>query len=150
MKKILKFVLILLVIASLGFCYAKYFEPDRLVIKKQTLFLPNWSQTLNGFKIAVISDIHIGTGNINIKKLEQIVNKTNSQNPDLIVLLGDFDAKYIQISGIPVNQISETLKHFKAKYGVISILGNHDYRPPDIVKNILNPFLFFFGFIAGF
>ncbi len=137
MKIVIKFVLILLVLTGLVFFYAGYIEPNRFVVARQTLFLPNWNENLNGFKIAVISDIHIGTGSIDLKKLNRIVQKTNTQNPDLILLLGDFDAKYIQLSGISVNQISEVLKHFKSKYGVIAILGNHDYKPEGIVKNIL-------------
>lgn len=137
MKKLLLLILIILVGAISFLIYAKFLEPNRLVISRAELFLPNWNDDLNGFKIGLISDIHIGTGNIDLKKLDKIVEKMNSQNPDLIILLGDFDAKYIKLSKIPQKDISQSLAKLKAPYGVISILGNHDYNPPEIVKNIL-------------
>ena len=137
MKKLLLLILIILDGAISFLIYAKFLEPNRLVISRAELFLPNWNDDLNGFKIGLISDIHIGTGNIDLKKLDKIVEKMNSQNPDLIILLGDFDAKYIKLSKIPQKDISQSLAKLKAPYGVISILGNHDYNPPEIVKNIL-------------
>ena len=149
MKKLLLLILIILVGAISFLIYAKFLEPNRLVISRAELFLPNWNDDLNGFKIGLISDIHIGTGNIDLKKLDKIVEKMNSQNPDLIILLGDFDAKYIKLSKIPQKDISQSLAKLKAPYGVISILGNHDYNPPEIVKNILqNANIKIFWFLA--
>lgn len=64
MKKLLLLILIILVGAISFLIYAKFLEPNRLVINRAELFLPNWNDDLNGFKIGLISDIHIGTGNI--------------------------------------------------------------------------------------
>ena len=75
MKKLLLLILIILVGAISFLIYAKFLEPNRLVISRAELFLPNWNDDLNGFKIGLISDIHIGTGNIDLKKLDKIVEK---------------------------------------------------------------------------
>lgn len=113
--------------------YAGFIEPNRLVIRQENLFLPYWQ--IQDFKIGVISDIHIGTKFVDINKLEKVVNAVNSQNPDLIVFLGDLEGRYIAKS--KPDEVTNVLKQLKAKYGVVSILGNHDFYPPSTVKNIL-------------
>lgn len=132
----MKNIFILLVVILLFF-YSGYVEPNLLEYKYQNIYTQNWNKNLDGFKIAVISDLHIGTGNINCNKIDKITNRVNKETPDLIVLLGDFDAKYIEYSKIPEQNISDSLKKLKAKYGVYAILGNHDYDPPYIVNRIL-------------
>jgi predicted MPP superfamily phosphohydrolase len=59
-----------------------------------------------------------------------LVELANAQNPDLIVLLGDYVS---QIGGkhsdlkMPFETIAENLKGFRAKYGIFAIIGNHDW-----------------------
>ena len=113
--------------------YAGFIEPNRLVIRQENLFLPYWQ--MQNFKIGVISDIHIGTKFVDLKKLGKVVNAVNSQNPDLIVFLGDLEGRYIAKS--KSDEVTDILKQLKAKNGVIAILGNHDFYPPSTVKNIL-------------
>lgn len=112
-------------------------EPNLLIVKNVDLSIPHWSDNLNNTKIAVISDLHIGSKNVNLKKLEEVVEKTNKQNPDLILILGDYDTYLISRSKIPQNEIPKILNKLNAKYGVISILGNHDISHQEIVESIL-------------
>ena len=119
------------------FIYSSFIEPNLLIYKNQNIYTQNWDKNLDGFKIAVISDLHIGTGNIDCNKIDKITERVNNERPDLIVLLGDFDAKYIEYSKISEQDISDSLSKLKAKYGVYAILGNHDYEPPYIVNRIL-------------
>ena len=63
------------------------------------------------------------------KKIPQIVEKTNEQNADIIVLLGDYVSETDGIGSplkMPMQTIAENLKGLKAKYGVFVVLGNHD------------------------
>ena len=119
------------------FIYSSFIEPNWLIYKNQNIYTQNWDKNLDGYKIAVISDLHIGTGNIDCNKIDKITERVNNESPDLIVLLGDFDAKYIEYSKISEQDISDSLSKLKAKYGVYAILGNHDYEPPYIVNRIL-------------
>jgi len=137
MKKF--FVLIISLALLLGALLVDMFfiEPNMLLVKNQKVYVPNWIQELNGFKIAVVSDLHIGTKNVNPDKLKTVVRKVNANNPDLVVLLGDLDALAITNSKIDENEIAEILNGFNAQSGIVSILGNHDYKPPYIVKRIL-------------
>ncbi|MCD7740526.1 MAG: metallophosphoesterase, partial [Candidatus Gastranaerophilales bacterium] len=116
--------------------YAVFIEPNMLIVKHQKLYLPYWRQEHNGLKIALLSDFHIG-GCINLKKLAKIVNKTNKENPDFIFLLGDIDSYLIRKHKINTAELSEIFSEFKAKYGVISILGNHDYGSVNIKQILL-------------
>lgn len=123
------FTIILIIIASVG-VYAYFIEPRRLIVHEELLSVPNWSAELNNFKIVAISDIHGGSHYVNEVKLRLLVEIANAQNPDLIVLLGD----YVSQSGIaegalkmPSETVAENLKGFRAKYGAFAIIGNHDW-----------------------
>ncbi|MGH9551723.1 MAG: metallophosphoesterase [Terriglobales bacterium] len=65
-------------------------EPNLLFVKYYTVELPRWPAELDGMKVALISDVHAGSLYIDRKKIAQIVDKTNAENPDLILLLGDY------------------------------------------------------------
>lgn len=75
-------------------------------------------------RIAVVSDIHLGYGT-NKNKLERYVELINSQNPDIVVIVGDL----IDNSLHPVREqhMNETLSNIKVEKGVYMVLGNHEY-----------------------
>jgi predicted MPP superfamily phosphohydrolase len=118
--------LLLVLIAA----YAYFIEPRRLVINENMISVPHWSANLNGFRIVAISDIHGGSNYVTEERLRELVAKANAQNPDLIVLLGDYvserfrDHKNLRM---PVETIAENLKGFEARHGVYAVIGNHDW-----------------------
>ncbi|MCM1137037.1 MAG: metallophosphoesterase [Muribaculum sp.] len=79
--------------------------------------------SFDGFTIAQISDFHVGTYDVDTSYVAKVVDRVNSLNPDLIVFTGDIvNSKSSELD----SQVSP-LSRLKAPYGVISILGNHDY-----------------------
>ena len=81
--------------------------------------LPN---SFDGFTISHISDIHCGSFD-NYEKVKYGIELINKQKSDVIMFTGDI-----------VNNISAELDPWKdlfskltAKYGIYSVLGNHDY-----------------------
>jgi hypothetical protein len=111
--------------------WAFWYEPSSLVVKNYDLKIKNWNPAHNNFKIAAISDVHGGSNYINEDKIRKLVELTNEQNPDLIVLLGDFVSEQIFNPNelkMPVSSIADNLSGLKAKYGVFAVLGNHDFR----------------------
>jgi len=103
-------------------------EPGRLVIREQTIQIDNWPQSLDGLRIAVLSDIHVDNWFITEKKLRTIVERTNQRQPELIVILGD----YVAGDGrgkvrVEPEVFAPVLKDLRAPLGVYSVLGNHDW-----------------------
>ena len=123
--------LILLGLLAAGYSY--FIEPHRLVVNSQELDIDNWNSVFDGLKIVAISDIHAGSNGVDDTKLRAIVEAANLQDPDLIVLLGDYVS---QISGrgsggnrplrMPVETIANNLAGLRARHGVFAVLGNHD------------------------
>lgn len=102
-------------------------EPDRLLVKVSRLTLPNWPKSLSGLRIAALADLHIGAPHMDLDKLRQIVALTNAQQPDLILLLGDYVIQDV-VGGqfVEPNVIAQELAKLKAKTGIFAVLGNHD------------------------
>ena len=117
---------IVLLLAFVVF-WAFLVEPNRLIVREQTIELDNWPHELDGLRIAVISDIHAGSAFIDDKKLRLIVDRTNQLHPDLILLLGDYMASNGRTSRRVAPEVfGAVLKNFSATYGTYSVLGNHD------------------------
>ncbi len=76
------------------------------------------------FKIAMFSDLHLGYIN-GTDRLEEIVIKINSINPDIVVILGDFfDRNYHAVQ--ETQEIISLLRQIESTYGKYLCWGNHD------------------------
>ena len=95
----------------------------KVTVEKVTVSSSKIPQAFNGYKIVQLSDFHIGTYASSPKTVEKIVEKVNSLNPDLVVFTGDI----VNTSSSEINQFEDVLSQLKAKDGVLSVLGNHDY-----------------------
>jgi predicted MPP superfamily phosphohydrolase len=87
----------------------------------------NLAKMANGLKslnIVVVSDIHLGTI-ICKRRLERIVKKINSLNADIVLLPGDVVDE--DIGPVIKQNLGETLRTIKSKYGIYAITGNHEY-----------------------
>ena len=98
-----------------------------VTLKKPSLInvgikLPPQALDLNGLKMVQLSDVHV-SGTIKKPFVEKIVAEANAQNPDLILLTGDF------IDGLPedLREDLSPFKNLKSKYGVFYCPGNHEY-----------------------
>ncbi len=110
---------IVILIVALG-----YLNAVNPVIKKLKINIDKKAGKLSSLKIAVVSDIHLGTI-INRGRLRKIVNKINSTEPDIILLPGDVVDE--DIGPVIKQNAGEQLRTLKAKYGVYAITGNHEY-----------------------
>ncbi len=108
--------------------YSVLIEPATLVVQKQTIDLPHWSPGLNNLKVVVLSDLHIGSLHNTVERLRSIVMVVNEQQPDLILMLGDFVVGHGKNhTAIKPKAFIHELTGLKARYGVYSVLGNHDW-----------------------
>lgn len=118
---------ILLLIACFFF-WGILVEPNRLVVHHETLAINKWPKELDQLRIAVISDIHVGSWNVHDDKLRSIVQRTNELKPDMIVILGDYMAGQGRMSHRVLPEVfAPVLKELRAPLGVYSVLGNHDW-----------------------
>lgn len=103
-----------------------FIEPNRLVVRHQTIQISQWPKELSGIRIAVISDIHVGARFIDDDKLRLIVSRTNALQPNLIAILGDYMTGRAGTTN-PPESFALILKDLNAPLGVYSVLGNHDW-----------------------
>lgn len=109
--------------------YAFFIEPHfGHHVREHKLKIPGWTRELSGIRIAVLTDLHVGSPHNGIEKLKSIVQKTNAAKPDLILIAGDFVIKSV-VGGtfISPTEFTGVLKELRAELGVYSVLGNHDH-----------------------
>ena len=121
-------VLVLLLSIGGSAVWAFFIEPDRLVVHYETIKIESWPNELSGMRIALIADIHTDTRFINEAKLQRIVDLTNAQHPDLIVLLGDYvHGGRDNSEHVAPEVTAKYMKNLQAPLGVYGVLGNHDW-----------------------
>jgi predicted MPP superfamily phosphohydrolase len=105
--------------------WAFWFEPSRLVVQQEHISLP---LNLRGpLRIAILSDLHVGSPFNGIGNLQKIVDLTNSEKPDLICVLGDLVIQGVRGGTfVAPEPIANELRRLRAPSGVVAVLGNHD------------------------
>lgn len=93
------------------------------IVRKLSIEFENLPKAFDGFKIAQISDFHIGSFLTHPDKVEEVIRLVNSQKPDLILFTGDFVNNVSQ----EADKFIKVMSKLTASYGAYSILGNHDY-----------------------
>lgn len=84
--------------------------------------LPRLPRALDGFSIALLTDIHIGPL-LDGRFLRHLVEQTNARKPDMIAIGGDLiDGSVPEIG----HHVAE-LRHLRSKYGTYFVTGNHEY-----------------------
>lgn len=108
--------------------YACGVEPGlELFVTRYKLTPPGWPADLT-LRCAVVADIHACEPWMSVGRIRDIVATTNALEPDLVVLLGDFNAGHRYVTGtVYPPQWGEALEGLKAPLGCYAILGNHDW-----------------------
>ncbi len=116
---------------ALGFVLAAdafWIEPARLVVNRQELRVPRWPAPLSGLRVALLSDLHVGSAYWGLAHLRELVQRTNAEQPDLILLAGDYVSNEASTGRyVPMEPIAAELGQLRAPLGVVAVLGNHDW-----------------------
>ena len=101
----------------------RYLHPERMVLRREILRVPNWPAELEGLRLLQLSDFHAGPF-LRGEDLWPLVRGLESDPPDLIALTGDF----ITDRWEDVQGLAPVLGALPARLGAYAVLGNHDYR----------------------
>src|SRR5206468_2556811 len=77
-------------------------------------------EQMTPLRVAHLTDIHVGRVTPYAIQKEAVA-LTNAQNPDLVVITGDF----VCHSQLYLDQLTEIMRSFQVP--VVAVLGNHDY-----------------------
>ncbi len=108
--------------------YGFFVEPAlRLRVRRWQVVPKSWPSGKR-LRIAAISDLHVGEPYVGLGRVRQVVRRTNAQNADIIVLLGDYAAGHPFVTKpVQITDVAPILGELRAPQGVFAILGNHDW-----------------------
>lgn len=111
------------VFAFLSMWWGALVTTKEIEINEVTIVSPALPEAFDNYRIVQFSDAHVGTWGNDTTFVSQLVDTINSLHPDLIVFTGDVVNRNSQ----EINPFITVLSRLRAKDGVYSIMGNHDY-----------------------
>ena len=104
--------------------YGAFVGFKQITVREVTYESAELPEAFDGYRIVQFSDAHIGTyiGGREYM-LQQVVDTINAQNADMVVFAGDLQNRQPQ----EIQPFVGVLSGIKAKDGVFSVIGNHDY-----------------------
>ncbi|MET9954573.1 metallophosphoesterase [Streptomyces sp. NPDC006339] len=91
-------------------------------VKRVTVPLAKLPRGAHGYRIAVVSDIHIGPI-LGRAHTQRIVDTINATQPDLVAVVGDLVDGTVENLG----SAAEPLARLRARDGAFFVTGNHEY-----------------------
>ncbi len=106
-------------------------EPETLTMRRIEVVSPVWKG--EPLRVGVISDIHAAGPHMSAARLDSIVAEMNAEQPDIVLLLGDYVAGHAPLAERDAGERAAILegiariRKLRAPLGVWSVLGNHDW-----------------------
>lgn len=119
--------LLALFIVILIAIYGVYIGTKR-VVTTYDLEVKKGKSQLEMLNIAMVSDIHLGTG-FGMNSLYKMAQNINALKPDIIFICGDLIDE--NTTEALKENFPSALKKLTSKYGTYAILGNHEYGADD-------------------
>jgi predicted MPP superfamily phosphohydrolase len=111
-------------ITALG-AKAFWLEPASLSTDNQHIVVP--ASGFPSLRIAVLTDLHVGSPFNGIDNLRRVVDLTNAAQPDIICILGDLVIQGVRGGRfVTPERIAVELKRLQPAGSVFGVLGNHD------------------------
>lgn len=123
-REFLRKLLAIVPVGALGVsAYGVYNGSSHIIMQRHDLAIPQLPSYLNGFKIAQISDTHIGLY-FSIEKLDEVLQRVLAEKPDLLVVTGDLIDDVV-LADQAMEKLSAVVP--KIPYGIYFCWGNHEY-----------------------
>lgn len=120
--------LLFLVKLLFGACHAIFVEPDQLNLVERTISLPDLPEAFDGYRIAVLSDLHLTKKPKDLSLFRRAVALANAQSPDAVFLLGDFVDGNIPGNSKQIETAGEELGKLRSRDGLFAVMGNHERK----------------------
>lgn len=104
--------------------YGALVESKRLTVERRELNLPNWPKRLNGYRIAVLADLHLNA-EYSIELGQRAVESALDASPDMVVLPGDLVSYWREGTESALLRVLEPLLAMNGN--VIATPGNREY-----------------------
>ncbi len=130
-------------VLAAGTLATSLYEPHEAIVNEVGITLDRLPSAFDGTRIAQLSDIHFNSY-MTSSHLERVVELTNAQKPDLVILTGDFvtAASRRRLSRAKAEYAwpcANVLRGIEARLGCFAVLGNHDHQTdPDVVAEALS------------
>lgn len=99
-----------------------YWNMNNIIEKDYTIYTTKEIRE-EGYRVAMISDLHYGTV-MNSEKLKKACKEIEKAEPDIVVLCGDIVDEKTNLE--QMQEAAEILGDIKSKFGVFYVYGNHD------------------------
>lgn len=122
-RNLLKGALVYPASAAVATVYGATKGIDNTVEREYQIPVKNLPENLKGFRIAQLSDIHLGMF-FSVERLKELIKQVEAGKPDALVLTGDiFDDNRINAEAIKI------IDGFSASFpkGIYYIFGNHEH-----------------------
>ncbi|WP_232698780.1 metallophosphoesterase [Brevibacillus daliensis] len=120
---VFSFVVVCMLLAGIFF-YAYKIEPNAITVTNQDIRSEYLPEGFHGKKIVQFSDTHLGS-DYSLEQLQELVDKMNAINPDIVVFTGDLIDNFAQYSS-EREQVQSILAKIHAPLGKYAVFGNHD------------------------
>ncbi len=111
---------ITLVLALIAYGWS-LFEAAHPIIRRVRVVTDRLPDGIDSVRLVLLADIHI-TPWTSAGAIRRIVDMANSQNPDLVVMAGD----YVDGQFAPDGWQAAELRRLKERFGKLAVLGNHE------------------------
>lgn len=114
----------MVLILAIAFTAYGSIHAKNITISQHDITLEKRVGSLENLKIVLLADFHLGYS-VGCEDMQKMVDKVNTQNPDLVVIAGDiFDNDFDALDD-PL-KLESILSGIQSRYGVYAVYGNHD------------------------
>jgi predicted MPP superfamily phosphohydrolase len=125
---------VIAIVLVIAIAHAVLTAPITLRLTRIDVPIDGLAPELDGYSIAILSDLHYGGTILPGRLLARAVRIANEATPDLIALLGDYALSHSRFPTLSrwlyqraLPPMTEPLRSLRARDGIVAILGNHDY-----------------------
>ena len=112
-----------LVLAFALSAYGSFYESVTVTVARRKIVLPNLAREADGFKIAQLTDLHLGMF-FSLADLRSVLEKARAEKPDAVAITGDLIDDAAQSDAV-----AAVLDEFAGCFprGIYYVWGNHEY-----------------------